>query len=212
MRLRDICEIQGGLTVRERLASVEIGGVPAIQLRDVPPSGRASAQPIGRYLLAEVPKRYWAAPGDVLFRSRGENNTAVLVDQIVGEPAVALLPFIILRPNHSLADPRYIAWFINQRQTQRYFDKCARGTGIRMIPMNCLADVAIALPDLATQRAISEIDALARREQELVIGLAEMNRNRISLALFDRAQKPSPRLSRKEGGPTTGGSEPLGRE
>ena len=47
---------------------------------------------------------------------------------------------------------------------QRYFDKCARGTGIRMIPMNCLA---VALQDLATRRGISEITALALREQEL---------------------------------------------
>lgn len=198
--------------MRERLARVEIGGVPAIQLRDVPPSGRVSGQPIGRYQLAKVPERYWAGPGDVLFRSRGENNTAVLFNQIAKEPAVALLPFIILRPNRSLADPRYIAWFINQRQTQQYFDKCARGTGIRMIPMNCLADLEVALPDLATQRGISEINALALREQELVVGLAEMKRTRISLALLDRAQKPFPHLPRKEGGPTRSGSEPLGNE
>ena len=44
---------------------------------------------------------------------------------------------------------------------------------MRMIPKACLEDLDVPLPDLATQRLIAEIDALSRRESELLIQLAE---------------------------------------
>lgn len=186
--LSEICEIQLGHTARGRLESVDGGGVRAIQLRDTAPDGGNSTDLVGQYRLDKIPSRYWVRQGDVLFRSRGDRNTATALSTSFGDPAVAVMPLVILRPKAELADPQYLAWVINQPEAQRYFDGCARGTSIRMIPVGCLANLEIPLPDLATQTSIAEVDGLARREYKLASRLADMRRQLTSFALHDRAR------------------------
>jgi restriction endonuclease S subunit len=95
-----------------------------------------------------------------------------------------VLPLLVLRPQPDVIDPRYLAWFINQPATQCYFDKCARGTHLRMIPKNCLDDLEVLVPDLATQRLIVEIDSLAQRERALTLQLAEKKLELTEFALL----------------------------
>lgn len=186
--LSTLCEIQSGYTARSRLGPSRGGGVPAIQLRDL--RGEEEFDPAGLpvYELAPSIDRYWASPGDVLFRSRGERNTAVLVSEKSQSSAVAVLPLIVLRPYRDRVEPAYLTWFINQPKTQRYFDKCALGTNMRMIPKSCLHDLEVAVPDLVTQRRIVEIDSLARRERALMHELAEKKLALTGAALLAQAR------------------------
>jgi hypothetical protein len=186
--LSALCDIQLGYTARGRLEAAE-GGIRAIQLRDTAPEGGLTVGNVGQYRLDTVPDRYWAKPGDVLFRSRGDRNTATPLPITLDEPAVAVMPLVILRPHHSQADAGYLAWFINQAPTQRYFDSCARGTSMRMIPVGCLADLEVPLPSLSVQRTIAEIDDLARRERVLSHRLAEKRQKVTTLALLNKAQQ-----------------------
>lgn len=190
-RLADVCEIQTGYTARSRLEPTGDGGVPAIQLRDL--HGEEEFDPTGlpRYALGGGFDRYWAGPGDVLFRSRGEQNTATLI-AADAKAAVAVLPLMVLRPKLGLLDPAYLAWSINQPLAQRYFDSCARGTRLRMIPKPCLEDLEVTLPDLATQRRVVEIDRLSRREGELMALLAEKKRTYTSFALLRQMRNAQP--------------------
>jgi hypothetical protein len=187
--LSSLCDIQTGYTARTRLEPTKTGGVPAIQLRDL--RGEDEFDPAGLplYELAPSIDRYWARPGDVLFRSRGERNTAVLISEKAKAAAVAVLPLIVLRPRRDYVDPGYVAWFINQPDTQRYFDKCALGTNMRMIPKDCLHALEVAVPDLATQRRIVEIDSLARRERALTHELAEKKFELARAALLAQARQ-----------------------
>lgn len=191
-RLADVCSIQTGYTARGALNPVPSGGVPAIQLRDLRQGDFDSAR-LPKYAFEGSIDRYWATPGDVLFRSRGETNTAVAVSE-TSDAAVAVLPLLILRANRNEIEPNYLAWFINQPPAQRYFDNCARGTGIRMIPRPCLEDLEIELPDLGTQRHVVEIDRLARRETELLTLLAEKRRTFASATLLAQIRRKRPQV------------------
>lgn len=186
-RLNSLCDIQLGYTARGRLELAD-SGVRAIQLRDTAPEGGIAADHVGRYELDTIPDRYWAKPGDVLFRSRGERNTAAPLPASF-EPAVAVMPLVILRPHSSRVGADYLAWFINQPPTQRYFDSCARGTNMRMIPVGCLANLEVPVPTQPTQRMIAEIDSLARREFALTQQLAEKRKQMTTLALLEKAQQ-----------------------
>lgn len=170
-----IAEIQLGFTAKGRLEAVPEGGVPAIQLRDVSVDSPLAAN-ISKYALDKVPRRYWARRGDLLFRSRGDRNTATALSDNFDEPAIAVMPLVIVRPDHERADSRYLAWYINQADAQRHFDMSARGTGIRMIPVGALSSLKVPLPDLATQRAIVEAAYLTQREFELSERLAKCQR------------------------------------
>lgn len=171
--LASLCEIQMGYTARGRLQPIKSGGVPAIQLRDLQGEDEFDPACLPGYDLGPSVERYLAKSGDVLFRSRGDRNTAVLVSEKTNSTAVALLPLIVLRPYRQCVEPAYLAWFINQPESQRYFDKCAHGTSMRMISRRCLDDLQVAVPDIATQRRIVGIDSLARRERELMHELAD---------------------------------------
>jgi len=192
MRLSDLCTIQSGYTARSRLEPIAQGGVPAIQLGDVRADSDLDPVELPLYQLAGGFDRYWAGAGDVLFRSRGEQNTAVAIKAGANVAAIVIQPLMILRPDAGKVDPEYLAWFINQPEAQRYFDSCARGTSLRMIPKPCLEGLEVDVPDMATQRAVVEIDRLARRERQLMHELAEKRKAFTSFALLRRVRNAQP--------------------
>lgn len=186
--LSDACKIQSGLTPRKRLNPSESGGVPAIQLRDVATDGHLDLSTLTRFEMGDVPARYFAEGGDVLFRSRGERTTATVIDEAAPGSAAVVLPLVLLRPNREVVTPEYLAWVINQSPAQRHFDKAARGTSMRMIPRSALNDLVIDLPNLQRQKAIVEIDRLAKREQSLSVLKAERMKDLINKILLEQAQ------------------------
>lgn len=191
MRLPDVCTIHSGFTARGRLEPTASGGVLAIQLRDVSPDGLIDPKRLTRVQLHDLPDRYFVRAGDVVFRSRGERNTASALDERLSEPALAVLPLMVLRPKQDVVTSEYLAWALNQPPAQRHFDSAARGTNIRMIPRPCLDSLEIDVPDLLTQRTVVEVDALAERERELSLSAAESRRKLMSLMLVDRASGTS---------------------
>lgn len=185
MRLAAICEIQMGYTARGRLERVAAGGVPTVQLGDIGADGHIDPEALSRFALDGVPERYLARAGDVLFRSRGERNTATVLGDRLTEPPVIALPLFLIRPDRSRVLPEYLAWAINQPPAQRHFEKEARGTSLRMVPRSSLDTLEIDVPPLPMQRAIVELDALAERERRLSERAAQLRRRLIGRSLLD---------------------------
>ena len=184
MRLADICKIRMGFTVRHRLEPVEETGVKAIQIRDVMFGGEVNPANLKEFDLPDVPKHYRAGAGDVVFRSRGARNTASVIDESWDDSAVVISPLVLLRPNRELITPRYLAWAINQPLAQRYFDKSALGTNLRMISRPSLDGLVIDVPKLGIQDAVVEMDALATLELNLSIQKLEKQRELMSARLI----------------------------
>jgi len=192
MLLSDACSIHSGYTARGRLDPVEHGGIPALQLKDAATDRLPDPAQLMRVELGGDVTRYLVRRGDVVFRSRGDRNLAVALDERFVEAAVAVLPLMVLRPRAGGIVPDYLAWVINQPTAQRHFDNDARGTSMRMVPRSSLETLAIDVPDLATQRAIVAVDALADRERELAVRAAGLRRQLAALILADRARTVQP--------------------
>lgn len=199
MRIADLCTIQTGYTARSRLHPVSQGGVPAIQLRDIVSDGEVNLDTLTRVELGGLPDRYFVRAGDVIFRSRGDRNIASALDKRLAEPALAILPLIVLRPRPAVVTPAYLAWAINQPDAQRYFDRMARGTNMRMIPRSVLNDLCLDVPDVETQRRIVAADTLSKRERALMLLLAEKRRKCTSRILMERAKRSSFDTETKKG-------------
>lgn len=197
MRLRDVCSVQIGYTARSRLEPAP-EGVPVIQLRDLTQGGAAGPEQLARVHLAEPAERYAVSAGDVLFRSRGDLNLAVALDERFAEPAIAVLPLMILRPHPSVVLPEYLAWAINQPTTQRYFDVSARGTSLRMVSKASLDDLQLDLPDLETQRLIVTVADLAAREAELMRQLATLKKDQTNRLLAEHAHRKQSSTNSRE--------------
>jgi hypothetical protein len=186
--LSDVCTIQTGFTARGRLESAAEGGVLALQLRDILPNGLIAANGLIRIQVGDISERYLARPGDVVFRSRGERNTAAVMDESIPEPALAILPLMILRPDLQLLSGAYLAWAINQEPAQRHFEEEAQGTSLRMVSRTALENLKIAVPDFQTQQRILQVDALAERERQLAEQLTLKHYELIHRVLVERAQ------------------------
>ena len=188
MRISEVCKIQLGYTARGRLEPSHENGVKAIQLRDVVSNRQIDPFLLNEFDLSKVPGKYRAGGGDVVFRPRGDRNTASVIDETWDETAVVLLPLLLLRPNRSLITPRYLEWVINQAPAQRHFDKFARGTKLRMIPRSSFDDLMIDLPNLKHQRAIVEVAELASQEQILSALMAEKKRTLLNVTLLAQSK------------------------
>lgn len=119
------------------------------------------------------PDHYLVHGGEVLFKSRGHPSTAAVVSTLLGEPAVVILPLLILRPHGSLVCADYLAWAVNQPDAQRRLNREAQGTSLRMVPKAVLERLDVPLPDLDTQRRIAAVHPLTQQEGHLLRQLAQ---------------------------------------
>jgi hypothetical protein len=188
MRLAELSDIHSGYTARGRLEPLPEGGVPALQLRDVGTEGATPGPDFQRYDLGKLPDRYFVRGGEVVFRSRGEPNAAAAIRDPLPEPAVVIVPLVIVRPDRARVLPEYLAWAINQPDAQRRLGAEAQGTSLRMIPMAVLENLEIAVPDLPTQKRIVELNALARQEGKLLQQLAARREELVSAILGEAAK------------------------
>lgn len=188
MRLSDLSDIHSGYTARGRLDPAPEGGVLALQLRDVGTTGEMSASDFQRYHLDKLSDRYFVRGGEVVFRSRGEPNAAAAIPDPLPEAVVVIVPLVIVRPDRSCILPEYLAWAINQPEAQRQLGAEAQGTSLRMIPKTVLENLQIAVPDLPTQQSIVELDALARKEGQLLRRLAARRETLLSTILGEAAK------------------------
>lgn len=188
MQLAELCYIHSGYTARGKLKPLHEGGVPALQLRDVAADGETLGPRLQRYDLGALSDRYFVRGGEVVFRSRGEPNTAVAVGDPLPEPAAVIVPLVIVRPDKERVLPEYLAWAINQPEAQRQLSVEAQGTSLRMIPMAALENLEIPVPDLPTQKRIVELNTLTRREARLLRELA-VQREELMIAILGEAAK-----------------------
>ncbi len=130
MRLPELCSIHTGYTARGSLEPTAAGGVLAIQSRDFTSEGLIDLERLTRVYLNGVSDRYFVRAGDVVFRSRGERNTATALDERLSESALGVLPLMILRPNPEVVTPEFLAWAITNLplprtvQRQRGPERC----------------------------------------------------------------------------------------
>lgn len=188
MLLHQICQIHSGHTARGRLDPVASGGVPALQLRDLATGNQVLDPPSTRYDLGHLADRYFVRSGDVVFRSRGEPNTAAALPASLTEPIAVIVPLLIIRPDPTRVIPEFLVWAINQPDAQRQFDAQAQGTGLRMIPKPVLERLDIPLPNLEMQRRIVEMHALASREVSLLRELTARREQLHTLVLGEAAK------------------------
>lgn len=191
MRLSQVCAIHSGYTARKKLEPAPQGGLPALQLRDVSAGADFAVPEPLRYDLPAA-GRFQVVDGDLIFRSRGEPNTAAVVRSALAEPVVVIAPLMILRPDRRKLLPGFLAWSLNRPETQRTLSGEAQGTSLRMISVATLEKLQIAVPDLATQKRIVEIDALGRREAHLLQQLAASRTQLLTTLLGEVAEARRP--------------------
>ena len=166
--LSHIANVHSGLTFRGSLKQAGAGAVAAVQMKDIGDGVLDSPQGLARLNAADVPSRYLLGTGDLVFRSRGLDNSFALVTSSL-EMATTIAPMMFLRiHDHQRVWPAYLHWWLNRPAIRRLIDERAQGGTIRMIPGGALADLPVDLPPMERQRAIVALARLSQAESSLL--------------------------------------------
>lgn len=161
-----------------------------VQMKDLPNEARlTSAVPV-RIDAGAIKKRYILNINDIIFRSRGQTNTAVIVKADLGLAVIAA-PLLALRVTSATILPDYLCWWMNQTIAQIHFQRHARGTSVRMISREALAALEVPRIPIQKQKQIVELSILGEHEQKLLSRLAEAKKNQLQGFLIKTAQEVS---------------------
>jgi restriction endonuclease S subunit len=113
-------------------------------------------------------ENHYLKKGDILVLAKGVNFHAYIYDESFA-PAIASTAFLIIRindKNHIL--PEFLAWYINQPQTQSNLKLNGKGTRFPAINKAILSELEIPSVTIEKQQKIIEIDHLREKEKQLI--------------------------------------------
>ena len=188
IKLNQLATVQMGYSFRSRLDTTAGGGVAVIQMKDLLGDNTVSCDDLVRIDMEGIKDHHLAQRGDLVFRSRGQVNTAAVLLEDPGKAVVAapLLRIRVTNPDKVL--PEYLNWFISQRDAQVFLTSRAKGTVQKMISKHAVEELVIALPSIEQQLSIVELAALSAREQFLLDALAMKREQYISAVLMKIAK------------------------
>lgn len=186
--ISQIAEIKSGYLFKEGIKPDKEGNVSVIQLKDVSNRGILNAHELQRISLDKVGSENFLSVGDVLLKAKTNRPvSAVIKDRLPN--AIATAHYFVISINKSEVLSGYLAWYLNQRPAQIYFNRNAGGTRIQVINKQLLSELEVVVPDLKTQEKITKIYELHQREQDLVDAIKEKKHGLILAQLLSAISK-----------------------
>ena len=185
--LKELADIQLGYAFRSRLESIENGRVGVIQMKDLSVDNIVNCENITCIEMDNLKECYLAKQGDLIFRSRGLQSTAAILQEDVGCTVIAAPLYKIRVKDTELIKPEYLCWYIAQRAAQAYFTSRATGTLMRIINKPLLEELEIVVPSITAQERIIQLVRLTIQEAKLLKQLASKREQYISNLLMTSA-------------------------
>ncbi|TXD95488.1 restriction endonuclease subunit S [Gillisia hiemivivida] len=156
--------LSSGYSFRGKIKHVQNGGVRVIQLKDFEDNYTAIGDDCYLINNNKIKSKYYLEVGDVLFVAKGANNFATVFKSTDDIPTIASSAMFVLKVNKNLANPDFVAWYINQKNVQNYFKTKESGTYNTSINKTTLEETPIVLPSLEIQTKIATIADLHTKE------------------------------------------------
>ena len=180
--LSEVAEVKMGFTFRSRLENEPDGAWAVIQMKDIDNENRLRTDQLTHIQTQTPAPKQVVQSGDLIFRSRGQNNTAAMVDGDLKNVILAA-PLLMIRPMGSVL-PSYLQWWINHPAGQAALSGMAEGTSVRMISKDSLEKLSIPTPPISIQEQVVAIAELVAKEQELLSRIALLTKHRLDALLL----------------------------
>ena len=165
--LKDIADIRTGYSFRAKLEPDSEGNILVVQLKELSDKNTIDISTAVKINMQNVSDNYLLQKGDLVFRSRGMDSTAAIMD-ISADNIILSAPFQRIRlQDTSKIIPEYLLWYINSKDAQTYFSTNKTGTSVSMISTAVLADLPVIVPPVEIQKKIVAINTLSEKEIEL---------------------------------------------
>ena len=166
-KLRDIATVSSGVTFRSRIEPSREGDVTVIQMKDLDDNNLVILDDCMQVNFSNLKPKQLVKAGDIIFRSRGKNNTAAQLKEEIPNVIVAA-PLFCIKPNTDKVTSDYLLWWINQPSSQAYLSSRSKGTTVKMISKQAIEDLEIKLPTLEQQRTIGDYFNFSNKEQVIL--------------------------------------------
>ncbi len=183
-KLKNIANIQSGYSFRTKIQRNENGNVQVIQMKDLTNEFNVNITNLDITEIPELKDHYVMRKNDVIFKTRGLDTTASILDIEIKNTILAA-PLLRIRIESLNVLPKYILWYINQIPAQIFFNSRAKGTTQKMITKQVIEELEIEIPTIEKQQRIVEVSQLAKREQTLFKELASKKNEYISAILLN---------------------------
>lgn len=168
IKLDKIADVQVGYQSRSRIDESLNGPFQMIRPQDVDSNGLALDSFVRFFPDDSIdPIKYLVQKGNILLQARGNNHTAVMVHQDLEQTVASNSFYIIKHIDSTRILPEFLAWWLNQPQSQNYFVTEQGLSTIPFLSIRSIQKTKIFLPPLSIQADISALMDLWGREQKL---------------------------------------------
>lgn len=175
--LKTITNIITGHVFRNKIEYSPDGNINLLNTDSIATTGFVSLDnnDIKRVVISDMKDGEIIMPGDILFKAKGLNNTAVLIDSIPSNTTVTASCHIIRVTDKNFL-PEYVCTWLNSAAAKKHFSKGAgQATGVTIANVSkaTLESLEIPLRPIKEQKLIAGIEDLASKEKEIRLKIAE---------------------------------------
>lgn len=173
-KIQQIATLQTGLFAKP----MAMGEVVYLQSKHFDDQGNLLSSIHPDLLIEDISQKHLLLPGDVLFAAKGTKNFASVYEKH-NPPAVASTSFFVIRLSSSEVLPEYLAWFLNNPNTQIALKAQAMGTSIPSISKSVLEQLEIPIPSIEKQKSVVSISKLLLKEKVIQVKLSTLRDKKI---------------------------------
>lgn len=170
LKISDVAEVLNGYQERKKY-TLKDHFVYSIQPKDIERDNIViNESELEKYYVPKNMDKYLLQKNDVLFLHRLNFRAAYLPDEdfIDGKKYVPFQNLLILRIKNKNVSKGYLSWYINQDGFQNEIKTRIEGTTLPYIGRKDVMDLNIKIPNLETQRKITELFVLRTQEKKVL--------------------------------------------
>ena len=180
IKLSEIALVKAGHPFRGKIPEQPDGEALAVQIRDISSDGDILWDQVIRTDIKGRKAPDWLRTGHVLFTARGQKNNAALVESVPSQAVCAPHFFLLEVIDESLIAPSFLAWQLNQADSQRYFAIAAQGTAQVNVTRAHLEATTITVPPMDKQLTIVKLYQAAIAEKKLHMAFIENRKKQLT--------------------------------
>jgi restriction endonuclease S subunit len=189
--LGEIAGVASGYPLRCSTEDLESGDVHFVQLKNTSQDAHVNWAGVPKVTLPSKRQPVWLSDDDVLFASRGTKTLAYPLTNTPSRAVCAPQFFVLTVRDTRKLSPEFLAWQINQKTAQDYFQRTATGSYIQNIRRSVLENLPIVVPALHRQHLIVKFLQAAQHERATLNRLIENRNNQLEALAFGLLQQPS---------------------
>lgn len=173
MQLGEVASVRSGLVLSRKLSNdTSQYRYQLINLRAINNNAYIEMNELDVYDAKEkLSSEYLTHLGDIIIRLSSP-YTAVLIDKMT-EGLLYSSNFVVIRSNNKIILPEYLFWLLNTDKIKKDILLCSAGNMLSAIRPKYFSALEIDLLSMEEQRVIGNMHILTRRENKLLIDLAQ---------------------------------------